>query len=84
MYFDLLALPGLIAVVILVVGGWLTARPRKALTTLSDAFAIGTGRPRRASLGERTARASGIILITYGVFLATNAIHLTLAVVGSH
>jgi hypothetical protein len=74
--FDLLGIPGLTALMIVVLGAVLVAIPRRILVVLSDSFAIGTAGRTASPLGMLVARLFGAALIGYAFFLAANIVHL--------
>jgi hypothetical protein len=73
---ELAALPVLIALTLLGVGGILTIAPRRALRTLGDGFGFDGAAATRTPARRVPARVAGLLLAGYGLFLMANTVGL--------
>ncbi|MEZ0070435.1 hypothetical protein ABIA32_006488 [Streptacidiphilus sp. MAP12-20] len=73
---ELAALPGIIALMLLAVGGLLAFAPQRAMRTLGDGFGFDGAAASRSAARRLPARAAGLLLAGYGVFLLGNTVGL--------
>ena len=73
---ELAALPVLIALLLLTLGGVLAVSPSRALRTLGDGFGFDGSAAARTAARRLPARVAGLLLAGYGLFLMANTIGL--------
>ncbi|WP_042364092.1 hypothetical protein [Streptacidiphilus neutrinimicus] len=73
---ELASLPALIAVLLLGVGAILALTPARALSTLGDAFGFDGAAATRTAARRLPARALGLAIAGYGLFLTAHTIGL--------
>jgi hypothetical protein len=79
---ELAALPWLIALSLLAVGGMLALAPRRIVRTLGDGFGFDGEAATRTWRGQLPARVLGLVLSGYSCFMMANILHLFRALHG--
>ena len=77
--FDLVGMPGLTMVAFVVLGGTVIAVPRRVVGALGDAFGFAVDFDHHGGVKVVTARAVGVGLIGFGLFLGINTLVLARA-----